>query len=190
MTPRQARFVEEYLIDLNGVQAAIRAGYSPNGADVTAVRLLDKASVAAAIERRKARRAAKSGITQERVLEELSSLAFSKLTDYHIDDAGNVTPAPGRPASVMAAIQSLKRKDWSDGEGGHTVEVELKLYGKVEPLKLVGRHIDLKGVTADSSVDEGKVDKLVEKRFDELVAEARKRLEAKQAIGARVVIDE
>ena len=43
LNPRQAAFVREYLVDLNGTQAAIRAGYSPNGADVQAIRLLGNA---------------------------------------------------------------------------------------------------------------------------------------------------
>ena len=47
LTPRQARFVKEYLVDLNGTQAAIRAGYSASGADVQAVRLLGNARVKA-----------------------------------------------------------------------------------------------------------------------------------------------
>lgn len=48
-TPRQARFVEEFLTDLNATQAAIRAGYSPNGAAVTGSRLLRNPKIAVAI---------------------------------------------------------------------------------------------------------------------------------------------
>ena len=51
MTPKQARFVEEYLIDRNGTQAAIRAGYSERSAEVTASRLLRNDKVAAAIRK-------------------------------------------------------------------------------------------------------------------------------------------
>ena len=51
INPRQWRFVEEYLIDLNGTQAATRAGYAPESAHVTASRLLKNANVAAEIER-------------------------------------------------------------------------------------------------------------------------------------------
>ena len=50
LTPKQARFVEEYLIDLNGKQAAIRAGYSPGTAEVQASRLLRNAKVRFALE--------------------------------------------------------------------------------------------------------------------------------------------
>jgi len=51
INPRQWRFVQEYLIDLNGTQAAIRAGYAPESAHVTASRLLKNANVAAEVER-------------------------------------------------------------------------------------------------------------------------------------------
>ncbi len=66
---------------------------------------------------------------------------------FEADDAGNVTVRADAPAHVGAAIQSIKRKSWSDGSGaGHTVEVEIRLHGKFEPLKLAGRHV---GIFAD-----------------------------------------
>lgn len=146
MTSKQARFVEEYVIDLNGTKAAIRAGYSVTGADVTAVRLLAIPRVAEEVRRLKEWHATKSGITKDRVLRELAAMAFSDIKHYRVDDAGNLTLAPGAPRNAMAAVASMKRKAWDDGAGGHTVEVEFKLWGKAEPLKLVGRHVDLKGV--------------------------------------------
>ena len=50
LTPRQAAFVGEYLIDLNATQAAVRAGYSPHSATVEGARLLANAKVAAAVQ--------------------------------------------------------------------------------------------------------------------------------------------
>jgi len=50
LTPKQARFVAEYQVDLNATQAAIRAGYSPTSAHVTASRMLSDAKVRAAVE--------------------------------------------------------------------------------------------------------------------------------------------
>lgn len=58
LTTRQARFVEEYLVDGNGTQAAIRAGYSASGAYTEASRLLRNAEVARAIKTRQENRAA------------------------------------------------------------------------------------------------------------------------------------
>jgi len=68
LTPKQTRFAEEYLLDMNATQAAIRAGYSVNGADVTASRLLGKASVREVIEAGKARTVATVRVTVEDIV--------------------------------------------------------------------------------------------------------------------------
>ena len=71
LTPRQARFVSEYLVDLNGTQAAIRAGYSPRTANEQAVELLAKPSLALAIQERRQALQQATEITQEWVLRNL-----------------------------------------------------------------------------------------------------------------------
>jgi phage terminase small subunit len=68
LTPKQAAFVQEYLVDLNGTQAAIRAGYSPKTANEQAARLLANASVQAAVTKGREKLAAKVEVTAERVL--------------------------------------------------------------------------------------------------------------------------
>lgn len=71
LTPKQARFIEEYLKDLNGTQAAIRAGYSPHTANEQAARLLAKASVQEDVKAKQEILSKRTGITQEWVLENL-----------------------------------------------------------------------------------------------------------------------
>lgn len=71
ITPKQARFVEEYLIDLNATQAAIRAGYSAKNADQIGPRMVGKSRVAAAIAEGQKKIAKKLEITQEWVLTRL-----------------------------------------------------------------------------------------------------------------------
>ena len=61
LTPRAQRFVDEYLIDLNGKQAAIRAGYSPKCAEVQASRLLSSAKVGEAVAEARAQLSERSG---------------------------------------------------------------------------------------------------------------------------------
>lgn len=68
MTPRQERFVSEYLIDLNATQAAIRAGYSPRSAEVEGHRLLRNAKVAALVSQNARRHAAKADVSAQDVL--------------------------------------------------------------------------------------------------------------------------
>jgi phage terminase small subunit len=74
LTPKQARNVDEYHIDLNATQDAIRAGYSATNADVTGPRLLGNVGVAAAVTERQAKVAEKHGITLDSHLETLASL--------------------------------------------------------------------------------------------------------------------
>jgi len=68
LNPRQERFIQEYLLDCNGRQAAIRAGYSSNGAAVQAGRLLTNPNVRAKVAAARAERAAEVKITQAQVL--------------------------------------------------------------------------------------------------------------------------
>ncbi len=145
LTPKQERFVAEYLVDLNATQAAIRAGYSAKTAYSIGQRLLKHVEVAAAIEARKAKAVAKTGITADRVLAELEGMAFARIEHYDVDAAGNVTPKPDAPAHVAAGLVSVKRREWSDGSGGHTVEVEWKVNEKMSPLKIAGKYADVKG---------------------------------------------
>jgi len=83
MTPKQTRFVQEYLIDLNATQAAIRAGYSAKNADVDGPRLLGNAGVKAAIETAQAAYAKNVGITVEYVLGRL------KVESERMDDGAS-----------------------------------------------------------------------------------------------------
>lgn len=71
MTPKQQRFVAEYIIDLNATQAAIRAGYKANNANVTGPRLLANVSVAEAIAFAQGKTAERLEITAEKVLADL-----------------------------------------------------------------------------------------------------------------------
>ena len=68
MTTKQARFIDEYLVDANGAQAAIRAGYGAAGARVAAHRLLTNVAISSAIEARQSADAARLFIGRENVL--------------------------------------------------------------------------------------------------------------------------
>lgn len=85
LTPRQQRFADEYLIDLNGKQAAIRAGYSKNSAEQQSYQLLQKTSVKTYIEKRKAELTEKFEITQELILKHWHAIATTdtnELVEY------------------------------------------------------------------------------------------------------------
>jgi phage terminase small subunit len=75
MTPKQRRFADEYLIDFNATQAAIRTGYAAGSAEVTGSRLLRNAKVQAAISAAQQQQTEKLGITVEGVLSGIAQLA-------------------------------------------------------------------------------------------------------------------
>ncbi len=79
LTPKQERFVAEYLIDLNATQAAIRAGYSEKTAQQQGSRLLLNVLVQEAIAKGREKTAAKLEITKERIVEELAKIAFADI---------------------------------------------------------------------------------------------------------------
>jgi hypothetical protein len=76
LNPRQKSFVEQYLVDLNGTQAAIRAGYSPGSAAEIAYENLRKPHIAEAIAKALAEH---GGIMAARIVDELAKIAFSDI---------------------------------------------------------------------------------------------------------------
>lgn len=81
LTAMRERFVDEYLVDLNATQAAIRAGYSPKTAYSMGQRLLKDVEVQAAIQEARARREKRTEITQDRVVQEIADNAFRQASD-------------------------------------------------------------------------------------------------------------
>ncbi|WP_203234334.1 terminase small subunit [Burkholderia mayonis] len=77
LNAREQRYVDEYLLDLNQTQAAIRAGYAPRSAQEQSSRLMTRPEVMRAIQEAKARRAARVEIDQDRVVRELMNIVFA-----------------------------------------------------------------------------------------------------------------
>ncbi len=75
LTPQQSRFVEEYLVDLNATQAAIRAGYSKKTANEQGAQLLAKLSIREAVAEAQEARSERTGITQDEVIQGLKKEA-------------------------------------------------------------------------------------------------------------------
>ena len=90
MTKKQKQFVEEYLIDLNATQAAIRAGYKPDSAYAVGSENLRKPEIKAAIDRAMAERSKRTGINQDRILMELARIGFAKITDVVDRETGKI----------------------------------------------------------------------------------------------------
>jgi phage terminase small subunit len=136
----QKRFVEEYLIDLNGKAAAIRAGYSPKKADAQASQLLGNPRVKLAVERAMAERSRRTGISADRVLRELAKIAF--INPKKAFDFNSATVRKEIDDDDAAAIQAVRVKKIPTQEGG-LVEREVKAYDKIRALELIGKHLGI-----------------------------------------------
>ena len=139
LTDKQQRFVDEYLIDLNATQAAIRAGYSAKTADRIGPELLGKTCVSEAISKKMAARSRRTGVNAERVVLELAKVAFAKMTDI-VDSKGRIKEDAS--PDDLACIESIKYKE-SDNEYGGSVEREVKIASKLKALELLGKHLGM-----------------------------------------------
>ncbi len=140
MENKQDRFVEEYLIDLNATQAAIRAGYSPKTADRQGCRLLKNAKIARAIAIAEADRSKRTGINQDRVIRELAKVAFADVSRALNTQSGEIRR--DAPSEDLAAIQCVKIKQM-EGDKGTSYECEIKLSDKTRALELLGKHLGM-----------------------------------------------
>ena len=137
MTQKQKRFIEEYLIDLNATQAAIRAGYSPDTAQQTGSENLSKPVIRAQIDRAMAERSKRTGVNAERVVQELAKIAFVNAAE--VIDPKTATVKEDALPEDTAAIQSVKVKTF--GEDG--LEREIKMADKIKALELLGKHLGM-----------------------------------------------
>lgn len=140
MNPRQQRFVEEYLVDLNATQAAIRAGYAEGSAKVTASRMLTDDNVAAAIAEAKAKRSERTEITQDMVLRELALIGFANAGDYFDWDADGITL---RPKADLTREQQAVVAEVSETVTEKGGTIRLKLHDKRASLVDIGRHLGM-----------------------------------------------
>ncbi len=142
MTPRQRRFVEEYLVDLNATQAAMRAGYTARSAKDHGYRLLKNPAVAAAVAKAQAKRAARTRVSADRVVTELAKVAFG-------DPRRLLSWGPGgvvlRDSSELTEAEAALVSEVSETRtaGGGTRKV--KLHCKLSALNALGKHLGLFG---------------------------------------------
>ena len=140
LTPKQAEFVRQYLVDLNATAAAIRAGYSERTAKSQGQRLLTNVDVSAALAAAKAEREQRTEITQDRVVSELAKIAFAdprELMEWgpegvKLKDSAELTE---EQAASVAEVSETTTKD-----GG---SLRLKKHDKVKALELLGRPLGM-----------------------------------------------
>lgn len=140
LTKKQKLFCEEYLIDLNATQAAIRAGYSVNSAREIGSENLTKPDIRAYIDKALAERSKRTGINADRVVQELAKIALLNITD--VVNADDATLKSNANREDTAAILSVKVKTIPT-ENGEIVEREIKMNDKIKALELLGKHLGM-----------------------------------------------
>lgn len=171
LTPIQAAFVLEYLVDLNQTAAAIRAGASPSTAHAIASAWMKTGGkVANAVARAMAERSARVGISQDRVLQELGRLAFGDPrvmfredgslkapTEYNVDDGAMIEGIKTRRIVEVAIDPDTGKQKMVP------VEIqEVKLVSKMGPLNSLMRHLGMNNDKLDINFTSSLADRLNE----------------------------
>lgn len=147
MTPKQRRFVEEYLLDANATQAAIRAGYSQKTANEQGAQLLGKVHVRQAIDAAKIKRSDKLQVDAEWMLQRLVDEAEADLADLYTE-AGDLKPVDQWPAIWrQGLVAGVEVEALFDGVGKDRKQIgyvkKLRLSDRVRRLELIGKHISV-----------------------------------------------
>jgi phage terminase small subunit len=137
LEPKQIAFVEEYLIDLNATQAAIRAGYSPPSAKQMGYVNLRKPAIAKAIADYLAER---WGVTKARIVEEMAKVAFANAGDYMTwgPDGVTIKSSDELAEEQRAAVSEVSDTITKDGR-----TKRLKLHDKLAALRDLGKVVGL-----------------------------------------------
>lgn len=148
LTPQQERFCHEYIVDLNGTQAAIRASYSVDTARQQGSRLLSNANVQELVYKLNQERIKDVKIDANFVLGELHKIASSSVKDMLNDDGTfkNISEIPDHVAKTIQNIDIEERveRDRDTGEEIAVVKVvKVKLWNKDKSLENLGKHLKL-----------------------------------------------
>ena len=148
LTPKQQRFVAEYLVDLNATQAAIRAGYSAKTAEQQGPRLLGNVGVATAIAAGMRARSEQTGIDAKWVLRRLGEQAEADLADLY-DEQGNLRHPKEWPEvwrkGLVAGVETFmvpKGQD-ADGKAIYAEVRKVKLIDRTKTIELIGKHVNV-----------------------------------------------
>lgn len=171
LTAKQQAFVDEYLIDLNATQAAIRAGYSAKTANEQAARLLANVSVAEAVRNKQIARAERTQINADWVLTRLAEEAEADVADLY-DGNGHLKAVHDWPLiwrkGLVAGIETVTERDGEDEAGNpqYSIVKKIKLSDRIKRIELIGKHV---GVQAFKE----QVDHNVNLNIGEIVAQRR-----------------
>ena len=146
LTAKQERFIEEYLVDLNATQAAIRAGYSEHTAKEIGCENLTKPNISEAVAIAMAERSARTQIMQDNVVKELAKIGFSDLRNV-ITKTGQLIDPQDWDDATAGAISSIEVVARLGGKGDENEPIyythKIKTWDKGGALEKLGKHLGM-----------------------------------------------
>lgn len=140
LTPKQALFVREYLVDLNATQAAARAGYSKRTASEQSARLLGDVRIQEALNAATKKRSEKVGFSAENTLKELQNIVHFNIKNV-FDNDGKLKSIKDLDDSVASAIASVEFSTNLEGDGSRIIK--LRPYDKTKAVDMAMKHFGL-----------------------------------------------
>lgn len=137
LTQKEKKFIQEYLIDLNATQAAIRAGYSKDSAANIGGQNVRKPLIQSAIFTEMDKRMKRTNITQDQIIIALKRIAFANIADLMTwnDASINIAPSDQLKRSKTYAISEI-----SENVNQHARTVKVKLKDSIRALELLAKH--------------------------------------------------
>ena len=144
LTPKQARFVGEYLVDLNATKAAKRAGYGLKNAKQQGTENLAKPSICAAIAVGKQKQIDESGLTAVEILKQLKYMASVDVRSF-FDENNNLKPVSELTEAQGAQLASMEVivKNAAAGDGHTDTVHKFKVWDKTKAVDLAMKHFGL-----------------------------------------------
>lgn len=139
LTPRQERFCEEYVVDLNGTQAAIRAGYAESGARSEASRMLTNPNVRDYIAELQSGKRRVREIRADRILDTLETIAYGDVSAFFGED-GELLPRSEWPEGAHLLVAGIEFKTVQLGEGAVEHIAKIKLVDRLKALNMLAQH--------------------------------------------------
>ena len=138
LTNKQRKFCQEYIIDLNATQAAIRAGYSKNTARFIACENLTKPNIQQKLAELQAVTAKRNEVTVDMIIEELKELGFSNIADFmHV---GKMLPLAEVAKNKLKAVSQVKLTRTTNDDYEREI-IDFKFYDKLSALDKLARHL-------------------------------------------------
>ena len=142
ISPKQKRFCEEYIKDLNGKEAAIRSGYSKNTATQIASSYLNKPAIVEYLEKLQSKTAKRNQITLDELIQDLAEIKNINIADLY-DENGSLKDLHQLPGEFTKCIQEITqiKSNWGKGGENEKQTTKVKFYSRLDAIEKLAKHL-------------------------------------------------